>query len=32
MRGTRGLIGVLSFGVACFGIGYTFGKDKKAQK
>jgi len=28
-----GLIAVLSFGMACFGIGYTFGKDSnKTQK
>ena len=24
-----GLIAVLSFGLTCFGIGYTFGKDSK---
>ena len=23
-----GLIAVLSFGLTCFGIGYSFGKDK----
>ena len=28
-----GLIAVLSFGLICFGIGYTFGKDNnKTQK
>ncbi len=28
-----GLIAVLSFGLTCFGIGYTFGKDSnKTQK
>ena len=28
-----GLIAVLSFGLTCFGIGYTFGKDSnKPQK
>ena len=28
-----GLIAVLSFGLTCFGIGYTFGKDNnKTQK
>ena len=28
-----GLIAVLSFGLTCFGIGYSFGKDSnKAQK
>ncbi len=25
-------IAVISFGLTCFTIGYTFGKDKKAQK
>ncbi len=28
-----GLIAVLSFGLTCFGLGYTFGKDSsKTQK
>lgn len=27
-----GLIAVLSFGLTCFGIGYSFGKDNKTQK
>lgn len=28
-----GLIAVLNFGLTCFGIGYTFGKDNnKTQK
>lgn len=27
-----GLIAVLSFGLTCFGIGYTFGKDNKKTK
>ena len=28
-----GLISVLNFGLTCFGIGYTFGKDSnKTQK
>ncbi len=26
------LIAVLSFGLTCFSIGYTFGKDKRSQK
>ena len=27
-----GLIAVLSFGLTCFGIGYTFGKDSNKQQ
>lgn len=26
------LIAVLSFGLTCFSIGYTFGKDNRSQK
>ena len=25
-------IAVVSFGLTCFGLGYTFGKDHKSQK
>lgn len=33
MISIESLITVLSFGIACFGLGYTFGKrDNKTQK